>query len=91
MEALIGFAVGYLVGTRDGREGLERVIDAWQSISRSEEFRSLLATGLSIGSGLLSRGLGQAAGGRLGEAVVGVLLDRARAALGGQPQLRAVS
>ena len=31
MEALIGFAIGYYVGTRDGREGLQKAISAFDA------------------------------------------------------------
>jgi hypothetical protein len=40
MEVLIGFAVGYWVGTRQGREGLERAIDSVREIAELAERRS---------------------------------------------------
>lgn len=47
MEALIGFTVGYWVGTRQGRRGLEEAIDAARGIWESPEAKNLLRDGLS--------------------------------------------
>ena len=47
MEVLIGFAVGYWVGTRHGREGLQRALDAAREIYASPEARRLVEEGLS--------------------------------------------
>ena len=47
MEVLIGFAVGYWVGTRQGREGLERAMDSVREIAAHPETRRLLGEGLS--------------------------------------------
>ena len=46
MEAVIGFAVGYLVGTRQGRQGLQKT-DAAEAIWASPETKRLLSEGLS--------------------------------------------
>lgn len=90
METLVGFAVGYLVGVTHGSEGSRRLLDAWQAISRSEEVRGLLATGLSVVGGLAGRALARSGGavaGNLAEAVA----ERAGVALGvGRRRLRAV-
>jgi hypothetical protein len=42
MEVVIGFAVGYWVGTRQGREGLTRALDSARAIWESPETRHLL-------------------------------------------------
>jgi hypothetical protein len=47
MEVLIGFAFGYWVGTRQGRQGLERAIDSVREIAAHPETRRLLGEGLS--------------------------------------------
>jgi len=47
MEVVLGFAVGYWVGTRQGRHGLERALDAARDIWASPETRRLLGEGLS--------------------------------------------
>lgn len=45
MIVLAGFAVGYWLGTQHGRKGLEELVDAWNQIQRSDEFRALLSEG----------------------------------------------
>jgi hypothetical protein len=47
VEALIGFAVGYWVGTRQGRQGLQRGLESAQAIWASPETKRLLSEGLS--------------------------------------------
>jgi hypothetical protein len=47
VEAVIGFAVGYWVGTRQGRQGLQRALDSAQAIWASPETKRLLSEGLS--------------------------------------------
>jgi hypothetical protein len=59
MEVLIGFAFGYWVGTRQGREGLERAIDSVREIAAHPETRRLLGEGLAAAAPLakvLSKG-----------------------------------
>jgi hypothetical protein len=90
METLVGFAVGYLVGVTHGREGSRRVLDAWQAISRSEEVRGLVATGLSLAGGLAGRALARS-GGVVAGSLAEALAERAREALAvGGRRLRAV-
>ncbi|HTU73852.1 MAG TPA: hypothetical protein VMG38_10075 [Trebonia sp.] len=47
MEVVIGFAAGYWVGTRHGREGLQRAIDSARAIWESPESKRLLRDGLT--------------------------------------------
>jgi hypothetical protein len=47
MEVLIGFAVGYWAGTRQGRQGLERAVDSVREIAAHPETRRLLGEGLA--------------------------------------------
>ncbi len=47
MEVVIGFAVGYLVGTRQGRQGMQRALDSAQAIWVSPETKRLLTEGLT--------------------------------------------
>ena len=47
MEVVIGFAVGYWVGTRQGRQGLQQALDSAQAIWASPETKRLLGEGLS--------------------------------------------
>ncbi|MBO0803928.1 MAG: hypothetical protein J2P25_12750 [Nocardiopsaceae bacterium] len=47
MEVIIGFAAGYWVGTRQGREGLQRALDAAREVYASPEARRLIEEGLT--------------------------------------------
>ena len=47
MDVLIGFAVGYWVGTRQGREGLQKAMDSAQAIWASPETKRLVGEGLT--------------------------------------------
>lgn len=47
LEVIIGFAVGYLVGTRQGRQGMQKALDSAQAIWASGETRKLLSEGLT--------------------------------------------
>ena len=53
MEVLIGFAVGYWVGTRHGRKGLEQALETARGIWESPESRRLLGEGLSALQGVM--------------------------------------
>jgi hypothetical protein len=52
MEVLIGFAVGYWVGTRQGRQGLERAVDSVREIATSPETKHLLGEGIAAAAPL---------------------------------------
>ncbi len=58
MGALLGFAVGYVLGTRAGEQGIEKLVVAWKEIRASPEFRAVLASGAMTASSLLSRAAG---------------------------------
>jgi hypothetical protein len=47
VETVIGFAFGYWVGTRQGREGMQRALDSAREIWASPETRRLAVEGLS--------------------------------------------
>jgi hypothetical protein len=46
VEVVIGFAVGYFIGTRQGRQGLQNALDSAQAIAASPETRKLLSESL---------------------------------------------
>lgn len=69
METLIGFAVGYLVGTRQGREGLAKARESVQAIRNSPEFRRLVLTGVSVAGSAVRQVLGGGVGAALTAAV----------------------
>jgi len=48
METIVGFVAGYLVGTREGKDGLERLRSSWHSIRTSPEARRLAAEAVSV-------------------------------------------
>jgi hypothetical protein len=52
MMALVGFAVGYVVGVQQGKEGMTRLIASWREIQGSEEFAAALETGREMLVGL---------------------------------------
>jgi hypothetical protein len=47
VETVIGFAFGYWVGTRQGRQGMQRALDSAREIWESPETRRVAAEGLS--------------------------------------------
>ncbi len=47
METVIGFVVGYLVGTRQGRQGMQNALESAQAIWASPETKRLLSEGLT--------------------------------------------
>lgn len=57
MVALLGFAVGYYLGSKAGPEGLEELRVAWKSIKESKEFQGLAATGTSVLGDLAKQGI----------------------------------
>ena len=55
MMALVGFAVGYVVGVQQGREGMERLVASWQHIQKSDEFAAGIETGKTMLMSLLKQ------------------------------------
>ena len=68
VEVVLGFVVGYLVGTRQGRDGLQKALDSAQAIMASEETRRMLGEGLaaleSVAGPALDRVNGKSKGGK---------------------------
>jgi hypothetical protein len=48
METIVGFVAGYLVGTREGRDGLERLRSSWHAIRTSPEVRKLAVEAVTV-------------------------------------------
>jgi len=61
MGALIGFALGYVVGVNAGPNGLAEIQKAWSEISKSDEFQGLLAAITGFAQNLLAEGGGAVA------------------------------
>ena len=85
VEVIIGFAVGYLVGTRQGRQGMQKALDSAQAIWESPETRKLLGEGLSAFEAVAAPALDRAGtrSGRGSATVIGSIvtevMDRRRA------------
>jgi hypothetical protein len=47
VEVVFGFAVGYYIGTRQGRKGLQEAIESAQAIMASPETRRFLGEAIS--------------------------------------------
>lgn len=73
METLIGFVAGYLVGTREGKAGLQRLKESWNAIRTSPEVRRLAGDAMSV-AGQVAR---RAPIGGISGAVVRTLASRA--------------
>lgn len=72
METLIGFVIGYMVGTRQGRDGLQKTRESFDAIRSSPEVRQLVATGASIAGSTMKKLLSGGAGPMLGGVVEAV-------------------
>jgi hypothetical protein len=46
MEVLVGFAVGFVVGTKQGRDGVAKVIESANAIRASKEVQKLVESAL---------------------------------------------
>ena len=47
MEVVLGFAVGYYIGTRQGRKGLQEAIESAQAIMASPETRRFMSEAMN--------------------------------------------
>lgn len=79
MLALVGFAVGYVVGAQQGREGLNKLITSFTDIQKSEEFAALVETAQAMVGQMLQQAI-QAGAGVLSGEVKDVVGRRLRAA-----------
>jgi hypothetical protein len=75
METFIGFIAGYLVGSREGKAGLERLKTSWNAIRTSPEVRKLATDAAAVAGQVVRR----APVGGIGETVVRTLASRAGA------------
>ena len=67
MLALVGFALGYVVGAQEGKEGLERMIASTKAILASDEFKAGLEGATAMAGGLLKQTFDQFTGAAAGE------------------------
>jgi hypothetical protein len=47
METLVGFAFGFVLGTREGKDGLARLRDSWAAIKDSADMKHLIGEAMS--------------------------------------------
>ena len=83
MEVVFGFAVGYYIGTRQGRKGLQEAIESAQAIMASPETRRILSEAInsfeSVAGPAMQRIGGKSSGGTRAAfigSVVDELIDR---------------
>ena len=55
MGVMIGFVVGYVLGTRAGDKGAAELKEAWRSIRTSDEARNLVAQGVEMTKGMVQQ------------------------------------
>ena len=78
MEVVLGFAVGYYLGTRQGRKGLQEAIESAQAIMASQETRRILSEAITTfeavaGPAMERMGRRSGAGSRV--ALIGSVVD----------------
>ncbi len=77
MEVVLGFAVGYYIGTRQGRKGLHEAIESAQAIMASPETRRFLSEAIntfeSVAGPAVER-MGRRSGGNRA-AIIGSVVD----------------
>ena len=80
MEVVIGFAVGYWVGTRQGRQGLQHALESAQAIWAHPETRRMLAEGITaveaVAGPAMERTRSRSRRGTLISSVVDELIER---------------
>ena len=75
METILGFVAGYLTGSREGREGLERLRESWRGIRNSPEARRLAADAMGVAELAVRRAAGRGLSGTA-SGVSGMLIRR---------------
>jgi hypothetical protein len=75
VEVVIGFVVGYLVGTRQGRKGMQQALESAQAIWASPETKRLLSEGLTAFEAAAAPAMGRAGGTSRRSALISTLVD----------------
>jgi hypothetical protein len=89
METIVGFVAGYLVGTREGKDGLDRLRSSWHSIRTSPEVRKLAGEAVTMAEMAVRQVSGRGSLGGLGGAVGDVRDMLVRRAVGARDGSRA--
>jgi hypothetical protein len=85
VEVILGFAVGYWIGTNQGRQGMQKALDSAHAIWASPETRRLLGEGLSAFETMAAPAMGRLGNGSksrrsaLITSVMDELIDRRQA------------
>jgi hypothetical protein len=74
METMVGFVIGYYLGTQHGREGLNQAMAALDAIRQSPQTRELLGTAYAAAGPLIK----QLTGGGTGAVITGVVEEIGR-------------
>jgi ribosomal protein S18 acetylase RimI-like enzyme len=69
METIIGFVVGFVVGTREGRAGMARLRSSVQAIRTSPETRKLAHQASAVAEAVARQAARRGLAGTVGEAV----------------------
>lgn len=48
METLVGFAFGFWLGTKEGKEGMARLVESWKAIRESTELKNLVGGAIGV-------------------------------------------
>ena len=62
MLALVGFAIGYVVGAKEGQAGLDRMIKSTKTVLASDEFKAFLEGAQAMAGQVVKQGLDQFGG-----------------------------
>jgi hypothetical protein len=79
METIIGFIAGYLVGSREGKAGLERLRESLNAITRSPEVRRLAGEAMTIAESTARQASSGRGMGGIGGSVARTLIERVTA------------
>ncbi len=70
MGVLLGFAVGYFLGSQAGQDAVPRLVAAFNEIRNSDEVKELLQTGVAMGQEYLQQALGSGRSGNLADSSI---------------------
>jgi hypothetical protein len=48
METLVGFAFGFWLGTKEGKEGVAKILESWKAIRESTELKNLVGGAIGV-------------------------------------------
>lgn len=79
METIIGFVVGYLVGSNEGKAGLKRLRESLNAIRQSPDVRRFAAEAVNFAESAARQASSGGGLGSIGGSVARTLIDRATA------------